>query len=258
MPNLRELIARPSFGAWVSSDPLSCEVMGRAGYDWLILETQHRNVAPANVLGALHATELGGTPLLVRVGGIDPTEISRALDIGAAGVVVPVVNTAEEARIVADAMLYPPRGKRSFGRVRTYAPGGVAQDPLCILMIETVEAMDNLDAIAAVPGVDALFVGPADLALSMGLPPSPDMVPPMVEAMKRMVAACERHGIVAGCASFGFANARILVDLGVKFVSVGADGAFLRQGVAADAKGIAELHQEIAAKSVPAQQEPVR
>ena len=253
MKTLRERMAEPSFGAWVSSDPLSCEIMGGAGYDWLILETQHRNVAPSGVLSALHAVELGRTPLLVRVGGVVPTEIERALDIGAAGVVVPMVNTAEQARIVADSVLYPPHGKRSFGQVRAYAPSGKREDPVCVLMIETVEALDNLDAITSVPGIDALLVGPADLALSMGLPPSPDIVPQMAEAMKRVVAACQRNGVVPGCASYGMDNARILVDLGVKFISVGADGSFLRRGVQAEGAAIAKLHREIASGTVAGQ-----
>lgn len=245
MKSLRDRFARPSFGAWVSSDPLSCEIMGRAGYDWLVLETQHRNVAPAAMLSAMHAVELGRTPLFVRVGGIEPAEIARALDIGAAGVVVPVVNTAEEARAVTDAVRYPPHGKRSFGRIRTYAPEGIPADPLCILMIETVEALDNLDAIAAVPGVDVLLAGPADLALSLGLPPSPDIVPPMLDAMRRLVASCNRHGVISGCASYGFENARLLVEHGVRFISVGADGSFLRRGAEAEGRKIAELHREL-------------
>ncbi len=247
MVSLRERIRGPSFGAWVSGDALSCEVMGRVGYDWLVLETQHRDITPGGMLSALQATELGQTPLLVRVGGVEPVEIARALDIGAAGVVVPVVNTAEEARAVTDAVLYPPHGKRSFGRVRTYAPNGSLEDPLCVLMIETVEALENLDAIAAVPGVDVLLVGPADLCLSMGLPPSPDMTPTMLDAMKRLVSSCERHGVIPGCATFGIENARILAEIGVRFITVGADGAFLRRGAEAEVRAIVELKQKLGA-----------
>lgn len=247
MTTLSERLAGPTFGAWISGDPLSCEIMGRAGYDWLILETQHRAMSPERMLSALHATELGGTPTFVRVGAVDPLEISRALDIGAAGVVVPVVNTAEEARIVTRTMRYPPHGARSFGLVRA----GLVEkgaDPLCILMIETVEALDNLDAIAAVPGVDILFAGLHDLALSMGIAPGDTHSPAMLDALDRIVAACNRHGVVPGCASFGFDLVPMLHDRGIRFLSVGADGAHLRIGAQADAERIATLHADLGSK----------
>lgn len=244
MATLREKLAGPTFGAWISGDPMSCEIMGRAGYDWLILETQHRAMAPERMLSALHATELGSTPTFVRVGAVDPLEISRALDIGAAGVVVPVVNTADEARIVIRTMRYPPHGARSYGLVRD---GLVKKgtEPLCILMIETVEALDNLDEIAAVPGVDILFAGLHDLALSMGITPGATLDPAMLDALDRIVAACGRHGLIPGCASFGFDQVAMLHERSMRFLSVGADGAHLRIGAQADATRIAALHAQL-------------
>lgn len=237
-PSLRELWSGPSFGAWISGDPMSCEVMGRAGYDWLILETQHRGMSPERMLSALQATALGGTPTLVRVGGVELLEISRALDIGAAGVVVPVVNTAAQATAITTAMRYPPHGTRSFGYVRA---GPDDDRPICVLMIETVEALENLDAIAAVAGVDGLFVGLHDLALSMGVDPKAGLVPEMIAALERVIVACRAHGVTPGCASFGFGDVDRLLGLGLRFISVGADGAFMRLGAQADARRIAEL-----------------
>lgn len=240
MESLRASLKNPSFGAWSSGDPLSCEVMGKAGYDWIILETQHRAMSPERMLSALHATALGRTPTFVRVGGVDLIEISRALDIGAAGVVVPVVNTVAQAQAVTQAMRYPPHGTRSYGLVRSGLDGDEA--PVCVLMIETAEAIDNLDAIAAVPGVDVLFVGLHDLALSLGVDPAAGLVLPIVDALHRVADACNRHGVTPGCASFGFDTMDSLLGMGMAFISVGADGAHLRRGAMADGQKIADLH----------------
>lgn len=248
METMRERLSGPTFGAWISGDPISCEIMTQAGYDWLILETQHRAMAPERMLSALQATGLGPTPTFVRVGGVELLEISRALDIGAAGVIVPVVNTAAEARAVTQVMRYPPDGTRSYGVVRSGLPRGTVADPICVLMIETTEALGNLDEIAAVPGVDVLFVGLHDLALSMGIKPGAGLEPATIDALGRVVAACNRHGVTPGCASFGFDNARLLISLGMRFISVGADGAFLRLGAEEDGRRIEKLHRELRAE----------
>jgi 4-hydroxy-2-oxoheptanedioate aldolase len=244
--SLRERFRKPSFGAWTSGDPFTCEIMGKAGYDWIILETQHRNMSPERMVSALHALALGLTPSLVRVGGGDLIEIARALDIGADGVIVPVVNTGAQARAITDAMRYPPDGSRSYGLVR--AGLGDDKTPICVLMIETVEAMSNLDEIASVPGVDVLFVGIHDLALSMGIDPATGLAPEMVDALKQVAEACNRYGVVPGCASFGFGDVERLLAIGMCFISVGADGAFVRHGAMADAKEIAKWQGRLKAE----------
>lgn len=246
MEELRARFARPSFGAWSSGEPIPCEIMGKAGYDWIILETQHRSMSPERMVSALHAVALGRTPALVRVGGVELMEIARALDIGADGVVVPVVNTPEQARAVSRAMRYPPLGDRSYGLVR----GSMGDDaaPICVLMIETAQALDNVDAIAAVAHVDVLFVGLHDLALSLGVDPAAGLVPEMVDALRRVAEACEANGVTAGCASFGFDTIDQLLSLGMKFISVGADGAHLRRGATADGQRIAQMHSALARK----------
>ena len=246
MASLRDRLKQPSFGVWSSGDPIVCEILGRSGYDWIILETQHRGMSPERMLSALQATSLGQTPTFVRVGGVEPLEITRALDIGAAGVIVPVVNTSEEARAVVDVMQYPPKGKRSFGFVRAGSPDG--EDPICILMIETSEALGNLDAIAAVPGVDVLFVGLHDLALSMGIDPQAGLTPEILDALRLVVDACNRHGVTPGCASFGFDNTELLLSIGMRFMSVAADGAFVRIGAQADGRRIVQLRSVLKAK----------
>ena len=239
MDKVREAVAagRPTFGSWVTlADPVAAELMGKAGYDWVILDTQHGGIGWDRLLPVLQALDLGGTRALVRVGWTDPMQIMRALDLGALGVIVPMVSTPEQARIAAQASRYPPHGIRSFGPVRNYyaSPGGPPQDPLCFVMIETAEAMDNLDAIAATPGVDGLFVGPVDLALSLGLGPALVMPERVFEAIDRVVEACRRHGVIPGCATLGLPNAEALMRRGVRFLTLGNDAGLIRRGAAAD------------------------
>jgi len=231
----------PSFASWLTiGDPLAAEIMSRAGFDWLILDAQHGGVTPGNLLGLIQASELGGTRPLVRVSGNHPAEIMRALDLGAGGVIVPLVNTSAEAAAAAAAVRYPPAGSRSFGKVRSYYAVGEAAEPFCMVMIETAEALANLDAIAATPGIDGLFVGPADLGLSLGHAPGARVPDEVMAAIGDVVAASERHGVIPGSASFGPENAQALLGLGVKFLTLGADAGFLRRGAAAEVARIKE------------------
>ena len=229
------------FASWLTiGDPLAAEIMARAGFDWLILDAQHGGVNPGNLLGLIQAAELGGTRPLVRVSGNHPAEIMRALDLGAAGIIVPLVNTPSEAVAAAQAVRYPPAGNRSFGRIRNHYAADTAPEPLCLVMIETAEALDNLDAIAATPGVDGLFVGPADLGLSLGFPPGAQVPDGVMAAIGDVVAACRRHGVIPGAASFGPENAKALLELGMRFLTLGADAGFLRRGAAAEVARIKE------------------
>lgn len=243
MDKVREAAAagRASFGSWVTlGDTIAAELMGRAGYDWVILDTQHGGITWDNMLPVMQALDLGGTRALVRVGWTDQMQIMRAMDLGALGVIVPMVSTPEQAAFAAQAIRYPPRGIRSFGPVRTYyaTPGGPPEEPLCFVMIETAEALANLDAIAATPGVDGLFVGPVDLALSLGLGPALTMPQAVLDGIDRVVAACGKHGKIAGCAALG--NAPDLAKRGVQFLTLGNDAGLVRRGAAAD---VAQIRQ---------------
>ena len=228
---------RPSFGSWgMLTDAVAAEIMGRAGFDWVILDTQHGGIGWDRLTGAIQALELGGTRAFVRVGWNDPMQIMRALDLGALGVVVPMISTPEQALAAAQAGRYPPDGIRSFGPVRNpyVAAEEKADAPLCFVMIETAEALDNLEAIAATPGVDGLFVGPVDLALSLGLGPALVMPEKVLAAISDVVATCKRHGKIAGCPSFGLPNAKALAERGVQFIAIGSDAGFIRRGAASD------------------------
>lgn len=234
---------KPAVGSWVTiGNGVSAELMGRAGLDFVALDGQHGGIDWHNMIDTLRAVELGGTQTLVRVPWCTADYIMRTLDLGAGGVIVPMVSTPEDARVAAMACRYPPDGNRSFGRVRSYySPDGETIDPLCFVMIETAEAMENLDAIAATPGVDGLFVGPVDLALSLGHGLSLQMSEAILDCCRNVVEASNRHGKIPGCAALGDESARQLVAIGMTFLAYGADSGFVRAGAAATVAFAKEL-----------------
>jgi 4-hydroxy-2-oxoheptanedioate aldolase len=249
MDRIRKSLAegRAAFAAWMSlGDTLSAEVLGRAGYDGVILDTQHGGITWDKLAPAIQALDISGVPALVRVGWTDQAQIMRALDVGALGVIVPMVSTAAQARLAAEAALYPPRGVRSFGSVRSgYSLGEGAIEPLCFVMIETAEAVANLDEIASTPGVDGLFVGPVDLGLSLGLGAVLEMHEEVLGVVEQVVAACRRHGKISGSASMGLPYARALLERGVQFVAQGNDLGFIRRGAAAELQQLNAWRDEL-------------
>lgn len=169
---------RPLLGAWMQMcNPMEVEIIGGLGFDWVGIDTQHGLLDFGELRAMLQALSISGTPAIVRVGSNDLTEIGRALDCGAQGIIVPLVETAEEAARAAHACRYPPRGGRSWGALRTptsepWGPDVGNDVAVCFAMVETVDGLRNIDTIAAVPEVDAIYVGPNDLAISAGLAPS--------------------------------------------------------------------------------------
>ncbi|MFF7475725.1 aldolase/citrate lyase family protein [Streptomyces sp. NPDC008092] len=236
--------SRPAIGGWFSgTGAVGAELMGRAGFDFVVVDVQHGAVTWDTLLPAVQALQLGGVPAVARVGWPDPAQVMRALDVGAKGVIVPMVETADQARLVADAMRYPPAGVRSYGPVRSvYGLSAQAdQDVLCLPMIETAEGLANVAEIAATPGVDGLFVGPVDLSLALGLDRS-DLTgnAKLNEAMDAIIAAADRHGRFVGTLGFGEAHARDLIRRGVRLITLGNDLGYLRAGIARDA-AVAQL-----------------
>jgi 4-hydroxy-2-oxoheptanedioate aldolase len=221
----------PSFGTFQTlPSVIVAEGLGRMGYDFVIVDLQHGSVTWEPLLEILMAIEKGGAIPLVRVGWNEPPQIMRALDLGAAGVVIPMVSTGEEAARSVAAARYAPKGMRSIGPIRhhlvpqghLYSVDEMDSDLLVIPMIETQEALDNIDAIAATPGVDGLFLGPFDMALSMGLGLS--AYPPQVlDAVDRMVAACEQRNIISGTVSVSTTIAEQLYARGVQLIALGSD-----------------------------------
>src|SRR5439155_10183409 len=166
------------------------------GFDWLCLDLQHGLIDYSTMLGMLQAVG-SRAPVVVRVPWNEPDEIMRPLDAGAAGVIVPMVGTAAEAEVAARACRYPPEGFRSWGPTRAslgdpdYGPAAANRDVVCVVMIETVEGVENVREILAVSGVDAILIGPYDLALSWsGALESPGKAPRDRELIGRVLDAC--------------------------------------------------------------------
>ena len=173
---------KPALGVWVSTgDPYVVESLGRAGFDWVLIDMQHgMGIDVGRAVACLQALSGAEAVALVRLPWNQPEYFQWVLDAGAQGVLVPLVNTPEDARRAVQACRYPPLGNRSFGpnRARLYGPDYFerANDEVALLVqVETREAVEQAEAIARVEGVDALYIGPADLAISMGLPPGLDV-----------------------------------------------------------------------------------
>ena len=200
---------------WLSiSHGFSAEVMARLGFDALCIDLQHGTSEMNSVLPMLQAVSQTDTTPVVRVAWNEPAAIMRALDLGAYGIIVPLVNNAAEAAMAVAACRYPPVGMRSSGPVRAVQYGGAdyqskANDEIVIMaMIETKEGIENLDAICATPGLDAVYIGPADLSFALGLPPRGDNPDPLhLATCDKILKAAHKAGIkcVMHCASAAFA-----------------------------------------------------
>lgn len=218
-------------------DSFSAEIIAGSGVDWVCVDMQHGLIDYQQALHMLQAVSTTKAVPLIRVPTNEPGIIGKCLDAGARGVIVPMVNTAEEAALAVAACRYAPEGERSFGPLRaTYYAGfdyfaGANDDVLCIPMVETRQAVDNVDDIVAVPGVDAVYVGPADLSITLGLDPAGDSsAAEFTDALDRIVSACKGQDVHAGIAG----NATLApkrLEQGFTFVEVANDAALL--GVAA-------------------------
>jgi len=189
-----------TFGAWCTiPSSWTAEVAARSGHDWVCIDTQHGLIGYDAMLPMLQAVSTVGVTSFVRVPWNEPGTIMKALDAGAGGVIVPMINSVEEARAAVGACRYPPQGYRSMGptRAREVAPDW--RLPLCVVMIETVEAVGRADKILAVPGIDAVFIGPNDLAVSAGLDSGYEASDPEHRRLIDTVAAAAlSRGVTAG------------------------------------------------------------
>jgi 4-hydroxy-2-oxoheptanedioate aldolase len=227
-------------GYWVTSDnPPGTERIAAAGYDYVCLDAQHGLLDDAGLLRGVMAAELGGAAAVARVPANDLTCIGRALDMGARAVIVPLVETVEQASSAARACRYPPHGGRSYGPARSGlrigpAPRDAEAEIACIAMIETRAGLDNVAAICATEGIDGVYVGPADLSISLfgGSPQEGWERPEFPQALAAIRAAAAAAGVAVGLHTFaGAGAARALAD-GFDFVSIDSDLAHLSAAAA--------------------------
>jgi len=222
---------RASVGLWLSlPSALTAEAAALAGPDYVVVDEQHGAVGPAEMVAMLDAVAAAGAPPLVRVGRNDPWVIGRALDYGAHGVIVPMVDDAREAAAAVAACRYAPEGVRSFGAFR----GDPDPAPLCLVMVETRAGLEHVDAIARTPGLDGIYVGPSDLALSLGLQPTLTVEhPPVLDGIAAVRAACRREDRIAGVHCLTAQDAARFAGDGVAMVTAGSDLVHLRGALAA-------------------------
>jgi len=219
-------------GLWQAlASPYSAELCAGAGFDWLLLDGEHAPNDVRSLLSQLQALAAYPVQTIVRPPVGDTVLIKQYLDIGVTNILVPMVETAEQAQALVRAVRYPPAGVRGvgaglarvsrFGRITDYTAN--ADDEICLLVqVENVTGLHNLDAIAAVDGVDGVFIGPADLAASMGLRGQPRH-PDVVAAVEAAIKTIRQRGKAPGTLMGDEAEARRLLDLGYQFMAIGAD-----------------------------------
>jgi 4-hydroxy-2-oxoheptanedioate aldolase len=227
------------FGLFLDlASPIAAEICARAGYDWLLVDLEHGAATETDLMGLLHAVEAGGSTPIVRPQSGERLRIGRALDLGARGIMVPRLESATEATEAVTFLRYPPAGVRGvalrvrgadLGAIGHADVGTVNERVVGIVQIESAGALGEADAIAAIDGVDVLFVGPADLTHSLGIPGRfTDAA--YREALMTVVAACRAHGKAAGILIYDTALVPDLLGLGFTFIGIGADAAFVAAG----------------------------
>lgn len=229
-----------SYGVWCAiPSSYVAEACAHQGFDYVCVDLQHGMIdypVATEMILAIHA---GGSVPIVRVPSNDLGWINRMLDAGAMGIIVPLIESVADVEAAVRACRYPPAGGRSFGPNRAALVGGpryledANENVLCIPMIETRAALEDVEGIAAVPGVDALYVGPNDLSLSLGQSPGPDNPDPYQSAYRRIAEVCAKTGVVAGIQ----ANVKLAskhVETGYRMITISTDAGTLMRSLAKD------------------------
>jgi 4-hydroxy-2-oxoheptanedioate aldolase len=237
-------------GAFVAlGAPVAAELVGRAGYDWAIVDLEHGFGSETDLVATIHALETTGTRALVRPQSTERLRIGRALDMGAAGIMVPRLETVEQVQEAVSYLRYPPTGVRGvalltrgagLGEVAHGAVAGLNDRVVGIVQVESVGAVEHAAEIAAIDGVDVLFVGPADLSHSLGIPGQFGEAV-YRDALGRVVQACRDAGKAAGILLYGTAALEDHLALGFTFVGIGSDLSWLREGAVATLRSGREM-----------------
>lgn len=228
-----------SIGSWLSMGHQSiAEILAMAGYDWVVIETEHTAIDVSEVLSLISAIEQRGSIPLVRLAWNDPIQAKAVLDSGAAGVIVPMINSRAEAELAVRMTKYPPLGFRGVGLARAQGYGvdfdryvkKANESTLLLLQIEHKDAVSNIDQILSVPGIDGIFIGPYDLSMSLGIP-GELYHPQMIQAQTKVLNAALSRGLIAGIHCVQPAQApqdlRAAVQQGYQFIALGTDILFL-------------------------------
>jgi 4-hydroxy-2-oxoheptanedioate aldolase len=223
---------------WLAiANSFSAETMAHQGWDTLTIDLQHGVVDYTAMVTMLQAISTTATVPVVRVPWLEPGILMKTLDAGAAAVICPMVNTREDAQKLVSYTHYAPRGTRSFGPIRALLYGGAdyfqhANDAIVTFaMIETAQALDNLDEILSVEGLDAVYIGPSDLSISLGCTPAFDELDaPAAQAVDHILARARAHGVVAGIHNGTPEAARARIAKGFQFVTIGSDARLLAAG----------------------------
>jgi 4-hydroxy-2-oxoheptanedioate aldolase len=224
----------PSFGhALGLGSPIAAELLTHSGVDFIFIDNQHGSFGADSTIACLMAIATGPAIPFARVARNDYTMVGRLLDEGCMGVVFPMVHTAADAKQAADSCRLPPVGTRSWGwgRAARYGddyPDWINDQVACIVQIESIQAVENAEAIMATPGIDGCWAGPADLALSMGIDPRKAADDERHgRALERVVEACRNTGTIPGLACASPEEARRRAEQGFQFLTAGGDGGFM-------------------------------
>ena len=244
-----------TIGSWLSiPSPIVAEIIAQAGFPWLVVDLEHSVIDLKSMQAMFIAMELNQCIPLARLSGKDPNQTKRVLDAGAYGIIAPMINTAEEAEMMVNAVKYPPFGKRGVGLARAQGYGMKFDDykqhfnkhSIVICQIEHKDAVENIDAILSVKGVDGILIGPYDLSGSYGIPG--DLENPIIfEAEQRVLTVANRKGIPAGI-HVVHPNAKLLesnVKKGFKFIAYGVDMLFLTTSCA---QGMNDINMILSSK----------
>ncbi len=238
------------YAAWCTlASPIAAETIAREGFSAVVLDQQHGLWDTASIIAGVGALHHANATPVVRVPLGDFAFVSRALDFGAEAIIAPMINTAADARQFASVAKYPPLGERSWGPQRAMTLQGRAvpvdylreanDGTLTLAMIETAAALGNVEAIAATPGIDALFVGPYDLSTALSGGKAQDVQAPEVErAIDQISAAAKKAGKIPGIYCRDAERALAMAKRGFRFITIGSDQGFLRDGAAAQLKAL--------------------
>jgi 4-hydroxy-2-oxoheptanedioate aldolase len=236
---LRDAVANgTAFGAWCTiPSGVVTEQLALTDLDYVCIDCQHGLIDYTGMLGMLQAMARTNVTSVVRVVSHDHATIGKVLDAGAGAVIVPMVNDRAQAEYVASACRYAPRGIRSYGPARATATVGSADTEvldahvMCLVMIETEQGVANADEICSTPGIDGVYIGPSDLAISLGERPGGLIPGRHTEAVRHVLDRCNAHRIVPAIHSYDGTTARRYSDMGFRMVTVGVDLRLLRAAV---------------------------